>query len=151
MAGGNSWTALPGRQAPSENLKGVTDMTTSICVRIRTRTEAAPSCARRASITALFVVAAGIALLALAGKAQADIHDSLVVHLRFDGDVVDYSGRGNNGTIVRPGANSPYVPGIIGQAYQTTGMVNRPDDSSSSYITLGTPDDLNFDGSSDVS
>jgi hypothetical protein len=30
-------------------------------------------------------------------------------------------------------------------------MVNRPDDSSSSYITLGTPDDLNFDGSGDIS
>jgi hypothetical protein len=122
-------------------------MTCFFYVRMRTRTASA----RRLGVTASFLVAAGIALLVPAGKARADLHDSLVVHLRFDGDVMDYSGRSNNGTIVRPGANSPYVPGIIGQAYQTTGMVNRPDDSSSSYITLGTPNDLNFDGTVDVS
>lgn len=82
---------------------------------------------------------------------RADIHDQLVVHLRFDGDVQDSSGRGNNGTVVQPGANSPYVPGVIGQAYQTTGMVVGIDNSTSSYITLGNPSDLNFDGSSDIS
>jgi hypothetical protein len=124
-------------------IQGVTEMMSSLKVRIRFR--------RDVAMAASFLAAAGIALLAPAGKAQADIHDSLVVHVRFDGDVLDYSGRGNNGTIVRPGASSPYVPGIIGQAYQTTGMFMSPDVSTSSYITLGTPDDLNFDGSCDVS
>lgn len=119
---------------------------TSFRLRMRTGT----ACVKPAGITASFLAAAGIALWAPAG-ARADLHDSLVVHLRFDGDVMDYSGRGNNGTVVKAGANSPYVPGIIGQAYQTTGTYNRPDDSSSSYITLGTPDDLNFDGSVDIS
>jgi Concanavalin A-like lectin/glucanases superfamily len=99
----------------------------------------------------LLKAALGFAFVVPGGTARADIHDSLVVHLRFDGDVQDSSGRGNHGTIVRPSADSPYVPGIIGQAYQTKGTVLRPDDSSSSYITLGTPDDLNFDGSCDVS
>lgn len=101
--------------------------------------------------TAVLLAASGLVFLAAPGSIRADIHDSLVVHLRFDGDVMDYSGRGNNGTIVQPGANSPYVPGIIGQAYQTTGTYPGPDVSTSSYITLGTPADLNFDGSCDVS
>jgi hypothetical protein len=64
---------------------------------------------------------------------------------------MDYSGRGNNGTIVRPGTDSPYVPGVIGQAYQTKGQVLGIDNSTSSYITLGNPVDLNFDGSTDIS
>jgi hypothetical protein len=105
----------------------------------------------RATVWSLLLSALGLAFLVSAEAARADIHDQLVVHLRFDGDVQDYSGRGNHATIVRPGADSPYVPGMIGQAYQTKGMVTRPDESTSSYITLGTPDDLNFDGSCDVS
>jgi hypothetical protein len=99
----------------------------------------------------LFLGVVGFSLLATATRARADIHDSLVVHLRFDGDVQDYSGRGNHGTIVRPGAASPYVPGIIGQAFQTTGSSKVPDQPTGTYITLGNPDDLNFDGSSDIS
>ena len=62
----------------------------------------------------LFLTTLGFAFLIAPGAARADIHDQLVVHLRFDGDVQDYSGRENHGTIVRPGANSPYVPGVIG-------------------------------------
>jgi hypothetical protein len=92
----------------------------------------------------------GFAFLIAPGAARADIHDQLVVHLRFDGDVQDYSGRGNNGTIVRPGTDSPYVPGIIGQAFQTKGTF-VPDAPTGNYITLGNPNDLNFDGTCDVS
>src|SRR5437016_634488 len=45
--------------------------------------------------------------------APLDIHTNLVVHHTFDGDVVDHTGRGNDGTIIRPGTDSPFVPGII--------------------------------------
>src|SRR5437016_2365201 len=105
----------------------------------------------RLATTMAFWAGMGICFIASPSRARADIHDGLVVHLKFDGDVQDSSGRGNHGSVVRPGADSPYVAGMIGQAYQTKGVVLRPDDSTSSYITLGTPDDLNFDGSCDVS
>src|SRR5207248_3191113 len=103
--------------------------------------------AKRLGATAGFVVAVGIALLAPATMVRADIHDGLVVHLTFDqaddgGNPLDSSGRGNHGTIVRPGANSPYVPGIIGMAFQTQGTVTTPDYPTGNYITLGNPTDL---------
>jgi hypothetical protein len=101
--------------------------------------------------TSVSLAALGIAFLIPAAGSRADIHDQLVVHLSFEGDVLDKSGRGNDGTIVRPGADSPYVAGIIGQAYQTKGQVLDIDNSSNSYITLGNPPDLNFDGTSDIS
>ena len=121
-------------------------MRSFFCVRNRTRLRAAPACARRIGIATAFLTAAGLALLAPEAKAQTDIHDSLVVHLPFDGDVMDHTGRGNNGTILNAGANppSPYVPGIIGQAYQTQGQFVSIDVSTSSYILLGSPPDLQF-------
>jgi hypothetical protein len=108
---------------------------------------------RRLGKTLVCLAALGLPVLMGTGEVRADIHDSLVVHLPFDGDVNDYSGRGNNGTIMNAGTNppSPYVQGIIGQGYNTTGTITGPDVSTSSYITLGTPADLNFDGSCDVS
>jgi hypothetical protein len=60
--------------------------------------------------------------MAAAASARADIHDNLVVHLTFDGDVLDHSGNGNDGAIVRAGAGSPFVPAIIRQGFQTTGL-----------------------------
>jgi hypothetical protein len=92
-----------------------------------------------------------MALLAPTGRALADIHDGLVVHLTFDGDVVDHTGRGNDGTIVRAGTNAPYVAGIIGMAFQTQGTVPVPEYPTGNYISLGNPDDLNFGISSDFS
>jgi hypothetical protein len=106
---------------------------------------------RLEAMLAWSVSVTALAAFVIPATARADIHDQLVVHLRFDGDVQDYSGRGNNGTIVQSGANSPYVTGVIGQAYQTTGKIVGIDVSTSSYITLGNPADLNFDGSSDIS
>jgi Concanavalin A-like lectin/glucanases superfamily len=108
-------------------------------------------CAGRPIITSALAVAMGMLMLVPAGTVWADIHDNLVVHLTFNGDVMDHTGRGNDGTIMRPGADSPYVPGVIGQAYQTKGKVLGIDNSTSSYITLGNPPDLNFDGSTDIS
>jgi Concanavalin A-like lectin/glucanases superfamily len=87
-----------------------------------------------------------IAFLAVPVISRAqDIHDSLVVHLTFDGDVLDHSGNGNDGTIVRPGTNSPYVPGIItvnrtsASAFETTGPCLGTHAESNNYITFGVP------------
>ncbi len=81
-----------------------------------------------------------------------DATNGLVLHLKFDGDSLDYSGRGNNGT------NSPtsgtavapvYVAGKIGsQAIQfttaTSGNVSGNSVTSASYVELGSPPDLEF-------
>ena len=104
----------------------------------------------------LFLVPGALSLAATATQGRADIHDGLVVHLSFDkvdgnGNPLDSSGRGNNGTIVRPGPNSPYVPGIIGMAFQTTGTITAPEYPTGNYITLGMPDDLDFGATSDFS
>ncbi len=60
---------------------------------------------------------AAIAALAVAGLAPtttfAALRDDLVVHLAFDGNPNDDSGRGNNGTLV----NTPtFAAGTLGQA-----------------------------------
>jgi hypothetical protein len=100
----------------------------------------------RFATTLAFVLGLGMWLVGSAPKAKADLHDGLVLHLTFDGDVADHTGRGNDGTIVRPGPGSPYVPGIIGQAFQTMGSVTLPDSSSGNIISLGSPTDLKFGG-----
>jgi hypothetical protein len=94
----------------------------------------------------MLLAAAGIAFLAASASAVAqDIHDQLVVHLTFDGDVLDHSGHGNDGTIVRPGANSPFVMGIItnnrttSSAFESTGPCTAGHKSTNNYITFGIP------------
>jgi hypothetical protein len=86
----------------------------------------------------------GVAFLTAAASAQGDIHANLVVHLTFDGDVLDHSGNGNDGTIVRPGASSPYVPAIIRQGFQTVGLPAGPGIATNNFITFGSPAGLNF-------
>ena len=123
----------------------------TLCVRIPNRTSTIRPWVRPVGIATASLIAVGMALLAPTGSARADIHDGLVVHLSFDGDVVDHTGRGNDGTIVRAGTDSPYVAGIIGMAYQTQGTVPIPEYPTGNYITLGKPDDLIFGTSSDFS
>jgi hypothetical protein len=125
-----------------------------ICVRFGNRPcrpAMTRSWSRRFGRTTRYLAVLGIAFLAAAAGARADIHDGLVLHLSFDGDVSDHTGRGNDGTIARPGADSPFVPGIIGMAFQTTGSVPSPEFPTGNYITLGNPDDLNFGTSTDFS
>jgi hypothetical protein len=132
-------------------IQGVINMSNALSVRIRNRTGSIRACGRLVGIATASLIAVGIVLLASTGSARADIHANLVVHLRFDGDVTDATGRGNNGTIVRAGTDSPYVPGIIGMAFQTQGTVPIPEYPTGNYITLGSPDDLNFGTSTDFS
>lgn len=73
----------------------------------------------------------------------------LVLHLPFDGNLNDTSGRGNNGKSV--GAVT-YVPGQVGGqavSYYTDATV--PTNASYNYITLGAPTDLLFSSNVDFS
>ena len=80
-----------------------------------------------------------------AGPAFVNVTNGLVMHLKFDGDYADASGRGNAGTAV--GAPS-FVPGKFGSAlfYSTSNSI-----PSVNYVTLGKPTDLNFGASTDFS
>jgi hypothetical protein len=79
----------------------------------------------------------------------ANVTNGLVLHLRFEGNTTDTSGRGNNGTASSPTAPA-FVPGIIGsQALQYTTVVSGGNVSGASYVSLGTvgsgpPADLQF-------
>ena len=68
------------------------------------------------------------------------LSSGLVLHLKFDTDYLDYSGRGNNAT----SEGSSIVPGIIGSGAMTYGNNGSYDDMG--YATLGTntPPDLLF-------
>jgi hypothetical protein len=69
------------------------------------------------------------------------ITQDLVVHLKFDGDLSDVSGRGNHGQAV---GEPVFVEGKVGsRAMQIT--------SESDYVTLGSPADLNFGTNTDFS
>jgi len=88
----------------------------------------------------------------------ANVTNDLVLHLRFDGDATDTSGRGNNGTPSNgtpPSSPAPaFVSGLIGaQALQyTTTTINDTNFVSGSFVRLGTagsgpPTDLQFGAS----
>jgi hypothetical protein len=75
----------------------------------------------------------------------ANVTNDLVLHLRFEGDTTDTSGRNNNGTPSTPTAPA-YVAGIIGsQALQYTTTTNLSGAvDTASYVVLGAPADLLF-------
>ncbi len=77
---------------------------------------------------------------------SGNINQDLVVHLRFDSDNQDSSGRNNHGTAV----GSPTIgSGQIGSgALQYT---TAQDGSSYNYVSLGKPADLNFGDTNDFS
>jgi hypothetical protein len=73
-----------------------------------------------------------------------DVSSNLVLHLKFDGDLYDYSGRGNHGTNVGAAA---FTSGQIGaHALEVSTDTGVP---SYNYVTLGLRPDLQF--SSNVS
>jgi hypothetical protein len=83
--------------------------------------------------------------------AFVNVTNGLVLHLKFDGNLNDSSGRGNNGTAVLNGpAQAPsFVPGRLGANalfFYTSNSI-----PAVSYVTLGTPPDLNFGTSTDLS
>src|SRR5690606_4918671 len=73
------------------------------------------------------------------------ITQDLVVHLPFDGDLNDTSGRGNNAST---GAGAtPLATGILGQAVNVSTTIA----GGRNYVTLGAPADLNFGTATDFS
>ena len=86
-----------------------------------------------------------VALTVLPPIAFANATNNLVLHLKFDGNYSDTSGRGNNGT---PVGTPTFVAGQVGQAlhYSTatdTGA-SGGNVTSANYVTLGKPADLQF-------
>lgn len=77
------------------------------------------------------------------------ITNGLVVHLTFDGNLNDTSGRGNNATYAKNGTaadpNPTFVPGKLGQAFEYTTLI---DGSKIDYATFGYPPDLMLDTNS---
>lgn len=69
----------------------------------------------------------------------ANISDSLILHLNFDADFKDSSGRGNNATAV---GTPTLIQGVIGA--KALHYSTDADASTFNYLTLGTPTDLNF-------
>jgi hypothetical protein len=93
-------------------------------------------------------------LVVISPVGYANVTNNLVLHLTFDTDTTDSSGRGNNGTA--SSATPPeFVPGIVGpQALQYT-TIGAPV-TSASYVSLGTvgsgpPSDLRFGASTSFS
>jgi PKD repeat protein len=77
--------------------------------------------------------------------APAGLTDSLVVYLPFNGNTLDASGRSNDASI---GAGSDHDPIVNNSGGKFGGYVEINDfgggTSDSSYLTLGTPADLDF-------
>jgi hypothetical protein len=72
----------------------------------------------------------------------ANATNGLVLHLKFDGDYSDASGRGNNGSAV--GAPK-FIQGQIGQALRySTATDENGTVTNANYVTLGHPSDLLF-------
>jgi len=80
------------------------------------------------------------------------ITNGLVVHLTFDGNLNDSSGRGNNAAYANNGASGDptptFISGKIGQAFEFTTL---KDGSKFDYATLGYPADLQFGDTNAVS
>lgn len=83
-------------------------------------------------------------LTVLPVTAYANVTNDLVLHLKFDGNVQDSSGRANHGaasTTTAPG----YSTGKVGsQAVDLLTTLSGTAFSSASYVDLGTPGDLLF-------
>jgi len=94
---------------------------------------------------------AAATLTVFTATGYANVTNDLVLHLEFEGDAQDSSGRGNNGTASSTPAPN-YVPGRVGaQAAEVTTAVTGTTVSSASYVDLGLPADLLFGSSTSFS
>ncbi|MDB6068090.1 MAG: Immunoglobulin I-set domain protein [Pedosphaera sp.] len=89
-----------------------------------------------------------------ANPAFANLTNGLVLHLKFDGDLVDATGRGNNGTAV--GAPTFVAGKIGGSALHYSTAVSAPSGhggtvTSSNFVTLGVRPDLQFGATTNFS
>lgn len=78
-----------------------------------------------------------------------NLAQELVLHLKFDGDYRDSSGRSNHGS---PRGNPEIVPGRIGSgALRCSTIVQDSIITAANYVSLGTPRDLDFGPGQDFS
>jgi autotransporter-associated beta strand protein len=93
--------------------------------------------------------AATLTVLAIPTSAsQVGLTNSLVLHLPFDTDYNDISGRNNNGTAVNATTLPTDTPVVGGGYLHYSSDVTVP---SYNYVTLGKPSDLQFGSSVDFS
>src|SRR5690349_17522796 len=100
----------------------------------------------RTKLLSAIVLPCALALPFCAEVAQATtVTNGLTVHLKFDGDLLDASGHGLNGTNVALGTvdtkGISFAPGFLGQAVH---IVVTTDGTTNSYVTLGYPALLHF-------
>jgi len=102
-------------------------------------TDSGASYTLAATNSAGFAISSGATVTVYYPATFANLTNGLVLHLRFDGNYLDTSGRGNNATAV----NSPsLVAGRIGS--QAVALNTDVPGASYNYLTLGTPSDLLF-------
>jgi hypothetical protein len=74
--------------------------------------------------------------------------NDLVLHLPFDNNLIDATGRGNDGTNMASGVDTvitnSYVQGQIGEAFSYTTTLDTNGNASATYATLGVRPDLQF-------
>lgn len=97
---------------------------------------------------------AAVALVVLSAPTSPPAIPGLVLHLPFDGNLTDATGRGNNGTgmhatttSVTPAAPTFVPDGALGQAYHYSsdmGSFPGPTTTNTFYVTLGVRPDLQF-------
>jgi hypothetical protein len=87
-------------------------------------------------------------LTVLAPPTFANLTNNLVLHLTFDGNYLDSSGRTNNAT---PVGLPSLVPGKLGQAMHLNTDNSDVNNVIYNYATLGTPADLQFGSSQNFS
>ena len=93
------------------------------------------------------VTSTAVTLTVVTTPAYANVTNDLVLHLKFDGDYTDASGRGNNGLAV--GAPK-FVAGAVGSnAVHVSTVVDASDPNNvvvtaANYVTLGKLSDLRF-------
>jgi hypothetical protein len=99
------------------------------------------------------VTSAPVTLTVVSPPATPPSIPGLVMHLKFDGNLLDSTGRGNNGTNMAYGAftvqTNNYEAGVLGQSFyfitQTNGFGNPNGPyTNSTYATLGNRPDLQF-------
>jgi hypothetical protein len=92
------------------------------------------------------ILSAPVTITVLAPPTNPPAIAGLVLHLPFDGNLNDATGRGNNATDEASGQSittNNYVPGVIGQAFSYSTYVDSST-TNTQYASLGVRPDLQF-------
>jgi hypothetical protein len=92
------------------------------------------------------IVSAPVTITVLAPPTNPPAIAGLVLHLTFDNNLIDATGRGNNATNEASGqavTTNNYVPGVIGQAFSYSTYIDSTT-TNANYASLGVRPDLQF-------